>query len=78
MATTKKSTKGRKKSRKYMKRAARRTLAALLMITALIVAAIPATPGRAAVQPTGTDSYDYVYFTSDKDDSSKKVVLFLQ
>lgn len=60
MATTKKSTKGRKKSRKYMKRAARRTLAALLMITALIVAAIPATPGRAAATPDLSGvSYSY-------------------
>ena len=44
---TKKNTKG-KKHRRYMKKAARRTIAALLMVTALIVAAIPATPGRAA------------------------------
>ena len=50
MATTKKSIKttGKKKGgKRYMKKAARRTLAALLMITALIVAAIPATPGAA-------------------------------
>ncbi len=54
---TKKSTKKntRKRGRRYMKKAARRTIAALLMITALIVAAIPATPSR-AVGPSGTDN----------------------
>ena len=45
MATTK--NKKKKKSRRYLTRAARRTVAALLMISALIVAAIPATPSRA-------------------------------
>ncbi|MBQ9442901.1 MAG: leucine-rich repeat domain-containing protein [Lachnospiraceae bacterium] len=58
MATTKKSIKttGKKKGgKRYMKKAARRTLAALLMITALIVAAIPATPG-AARAPSNPDS----------------------
>lgn len=59
---TKKSTKKntRKRGRRYMKKAARRTIAALLMITALIVAAIPATPGRAATNIDGKD-YAYVY-----------------
>nr|MCR5651964.1 leucine-rich repeat domain-containing protein [Lachnospiraceae bacterium] len=44
----KKNTTKKKKSRRYLSRAARRTIAALLMVSALIVAAIPATPSRAA------------------------------
>ena len=51
MATTK--NKKKKKSRRYLTRAARRTVAALLMISALIVAAIPATPSRAAEDGNG-------------------------
>ncbi|MBQ9504801.1 MAG: leucine-rich repeat protein [Lachnospiraceae bacterium] len=73
MATTRKSTKGkvRKKSRRYMKKAARRTIAALLMITALVVAAIPATPGRAAETGKYDGSYDYAY-----NDTGNRVVAY--
>ncbi|MBQ8923873.1 MAG: hypothetical protein IJ053_03670, partial [Lachnospiraceae bacterium] len=67
---TKKSTKRnkRKHGRRYMKRAARRTVAALLMVTALIVADIPATPSRAQdsgklyTTYTATDNNYHMYY----------------
>lgn len=63
MATTKKTNKKntRKRGRRYMKKAARRTIAALLMITALIIAAIPATPGHAGDAPIIGGNITYYY-----------------
>nr|MCR5773614.1 leucine-rich repeat domain-containing protein [Lachnospiraceae bacterium] len=58
--TSKKKNTTKKKGRRYLKKAARRTIAALLMVTALIVAAIPATPSRAATFGDVTSDYVYV------------------
>jgi hypothetical protein len=66
MANKKNMGTSRKRPRRYMKRAARRTIAALLMITALIVAAIPATPGKAATFDGKT--CDYIYIKDSGDD----------
>ena len=62
MATKKSTRKNKRKhGRRYLKRAARRTIAALLMVTALIVAAIPATPGHAGDAPIISGNVTFYY-----------------
>lgn len=60
-----------KKMPKKVKRAIRRTLSGICMVSAIIVALVPAQPTRAYVEPEIANGYDYGIEESDKTDLSK-------